>query len=200
MPLSPGTSPRYVIGRNRPGHEGVTAFVIRNDRRSRIHLSELYFEVPAHGLNRRLFATGGFNTGIHFRATTLLHELSHLTNDTHDMAYLDAAAPFPDLMAASNPFRHGLEWVRFHGFSHRTPPENLFTTQEGHQWRDFLDDDGGVLPAILDIAGTPTLDQARQVFLNDAAKRRRMILKNADSLALLVTLLGRNRYSGGNNP
>jgi len=198
--LSPFTSPRYVIGRNRPGHKGATAFVIRNDPRSRIHLSELYFEVPARGLNRRLFATGGFNTGIHFRATTLLHELSHMTNGTHDMAYLDAAAPFPDLLTPSNPFRRDLERVRFHGFSHRTPPENLFTTQEGHQWRDFLDDDGGVLPAILDIAGTPTLDQARQVFLNDAAKRRRMILKNADSLALLVTLLGRNRYSGGNNP
>lgn len=198
--LSPFTSPRYVIGRNRPGHEGATAFVIRNDPRNRIHLSELYFEVPARGLNRRLFATGGFNTGIHFRATTLLHELSHLTNGTHDMAYLDAAAPFPDLLTPSNPFRRDLERVRSHGFSHRTTPVNLFIMRDGHQWRDFLDNDGGVLPAILQIAETPTLDQARQVFLNDAVKRRRMILKNADSLALLVTLLGRNRYSGDNNP
>lgn len=197
--LSPFTSSRFVIGRNRAGHEGVTAFVIRNDSRSRVHLSELYFEVPAHGLNRRLFTVSGFNTGIHFRATTLLHELSHLINDTHDIAYLDAAVPFPDLMGASNPLRRDLEWVRSHGFSHRTTPANLFTTQDGHQWRDFLDDDGGVLSTILAITQTPTLDLARPVFLNDAVKRRQLILKNADSLALLVTLLGRNRYFGGNN-
>ncbi|KPX07001.1 hypothetical protein ALP16_02846, partial [Pseudomonas savastanoi] len=39
-----------------------------------------------------------------------------------------------------------------------------------------------------------SLDEARDVFYDDVRKRIDITLKNADSVALLVTLLGRERF------
>lgn len=61
--------------------------------------------------------------------------------------------------------------------------------------RDLQNSDGDVKPAILRITGRKTLNEARDVFYNDADKRAQIILSNADSITLLVTLLGRERFS-----
>jgi hypothetical protein len=197
--LRPYTSDRFIVGRNRPGQEGTTAFTSKSDPQRRIYLTEDYFNVPGRDLNQQLFTITGFNTGTHFRATILLHELSHIALDTHDIAYVRAAAPFPDLLEDADAYKtmvkRELDRVRTQGFSHLSQPSDLFVTLEGHRWRDFVEDDGGEYSTILSITGAPTLSAARTVFLNDAVKRRHLMLKNADSLALLITLLGRQRYT-----
>jgi hypothetical protein len=197
--LRPYTSDRFVIGQNRPGQEGTTAFISKSDPQKRIYLTDEYFSIPGRDLNRQLFTISGFNTGTHFRATILLHELSHMALDTHDLAYVRAAAPFPDLLDEADAFKamikRELVRLRTQGFSHMSPPADLFVTLEGHQWRDFVDADGAEFSTILDVTNTFALPQARAVFLSDAVKRRELMLKNADSVALLITLLGRQRYT-----
>jgi hypothetical protein len=195
--LSPWSSPRFVVGTLRPSSDRSVAFVMPSDPRRRIFLTDLFFNV------RRLpvtpaAAAQGFDQGVHYRAGTLIHELSHLVLDTKDIAYLDAPTPYPDLLqdntAANLRNRLAIERLHNEGLSHRTPLSELFTVVENHVVRDLAPKDKAGFRAILRITGTDTLADARAVFLSDSVKRSEVMLKNADSLTLLILRLGRKSF------
>ena len=86
------------------------------------------------------------------------------------------------------------DWLRRQhdeAFSHRSPARRLFVvrSRDGTR-RDITRDDNKGLSLILKIADTHDLAVARQRFLDDAVVRSRIMLKNADSLTLLVYRLG----------
>jgi hypothetical protein len=195
--LSPYSSPRYVIGDNRRPGDTTSAFVIKSDVKQRVFLTERFFNVLPYSLNAQATAEG-FELGAHYRAASLIHELTHLANDTHDIMYLETSAPYPDLLLADTEddarLKADLETLRREGLSHRSSKGDLFLTLEDGQWRDLSRHDGKGKSAILRITGKKTLEEARDVFLSDADKRRQILLKNADSVTLLVLLLGRRNF------
>ena len=195
--LSPFSSPRFVVGSNRPGRESVTAFMIDADPKRRLYLTERFFDVPHYALTSEA-AAQGFESSIHHRAAILIHELSHLVLDTYDIAYLDAMAPYPDLLleGTADDVRFKADITRLHesGLSHRSDRSRLFKLNTEGQWRDITAADNAGLSDILRITDTKTLDEARDIFLRDARKRAGILLKNADSLTLLILLLGRHNY------
>ncbi|WP_062390822.1 dermonecrotic toxin domain-containing protein [Pseudomonas abietaniphila] len=195
--LSPYSSPRYVIGDNRQPGDMTSAFVIKSDVRQRIFLTERFFNVPSYSLNP-LATAEGFELGAHYRAATLIHELTHLANDTHDIMYLETSTPYPDLLLADTEdnalLKAEVESLQREGLSHLSRRSDLFLTLEEGQWRDLSREDGKGKSAILRITGKKTLDEARDVFLSDAIKRREILLKNADSVTLLVLSLGRRNF------
>lgn len=196
--LSVLDSGRFVTGLVKPGHEDLAAFVINSDPQQRIYLGDLFFTPPLHML-RQDNHYRAFDADDHFRAMALLHEMSHLVCQTRDIAYLDASAPPGDLLDDNVPgtasYKQELQHLRDHALSHRTPGNELFRTRDNAAWRDFNETDGQVFHSLLRLSGQPTLDSARQAFLNDPQVRRRIILSNADSLAMLVALLGRERFT-----
>ena len=197
--LSPFSSTRYITGTNKPGAEATLAFVLKNDPQKRIYLTERFFETPPFRLKPVQPGQGGFNVGAHYRAASFLHELSHLVNDTHDIAYVESGAPFRDLLAEpdspEDTFNADLEFIQTRTLSHKAAPEHLFVRYDKTVWRDLNDWDGEGKDAVLRVTGQPTLEQARTVFLNDAGKRSQVILNNADSVALLIMTLGRRRFT-----
>lgn len=199
--LAPFSSPRYVVGSNRPGHEMVTAFVIKGDPERRVFLTEHFFHSSQFALSPLAMAQG-FESSIHHRSAILLHELSHQILDTYDIAYLECMAPYPDLLLENNAksvqIKAFVERLHDYRLSHRAEAASLFKVKENGAWRDLtLKDDRGV-KGILDITETTNLNDARHVFLNDADKRSRVMLTNADSLVLLILRLGRHNYAATN--
>ena len=198
--LSPFTSERFVVVTNRMGHEGSNAYVFADDPAKRIFLTEEFFALPHYRLKLGHVADQAFNHGAHFRATTLLHELSHLECATEDIAYVDANAPFIDLLEETTVYRLGirdkLSTAQQRTLSHLTDPQELFKQVTDGRWADLKHADGKAMGDILRITGTTTLEQARPVFYSEADKRSDIILRNADSIALLITLLGRQRFRG----
>jgi hypothetical protein len=87
-----------------------------------------------------------------------------------------------------------LALLQTQGMSHLTQKAILFLVEKDGQWRDISRDDGSGFDAILRITGTRNLDAAREVFLTDAVKRSQLLLSNADSVTLLVLLLGRHNF------
>lgn len=195
--LSPFSSERFVIGSNRPGVERVTAFVLSSDPKKRIFLTEQFFLIPLYRLKPEA-AAQGFDRVAHFQAGSLIHEVSHLALDTKDIAYVEAPAPYPDLLLDNTPstLRVRDETVRLHTrtLSHRTPADELFTILEGGTSRDIRRTDNIGYSTVLRITGTHTLEDARRVFFADVQARSQVMLKNADSLTLLVLLLGRRNF------
>ncbi|MDY7565660.1 hypothetical protein QN400_03925 [Pseudomonas sp. RTC3] len=183
---------------NRAGYETTVAFTLKADPLQRIYLSEQFFEASKYHLKPSAVGSAGFNLRSHYRAAALIHELSHLSNDTHDIAYLEATAPFLDLLAIDTPdqirIKSDLEELHHRYLSHRTPISQLFKHFKNGQWQD-INDEGEGKQFVLNITGQTTLADARPVFLADAEKRSEIILGNADSLGLLVTLLGRQRFA-----
>ncbi|WP_296262483.1 MULTISPECIES: hypothetical protein [unclassified Pseudomonas] len=199
--LSPMSSPRFIVGSNRPGTERVTAFVIPADPRKRIFLTERFFNVRLYRL-RPEARVQGFRQPVHYQATTLIHELSHLVLDTKDIAYLEASSPHLDLLPknTSSALRrfNQIERLQDHRLSHRTLKKDLFTRIDNGKWRAIKHGDRLGFASILRITGARTLDQARDIFLADVHKRSQVMLKNADSVALLIARLGRHNYASPN--
>ncbi len=195
--LAPFSSPRFIVGNNRPGREAVNAFVIKGDPKKRVFLTEQFFTVPPFAL-KPLAAAQGFDFPDHYRAATLLHELSHQALATYDIAYLEAMAPFPDLLLEDNAdhvrLRAEVERLQESRLSHRTSKSALFTHFENGQWRDLTHHDRRGVELILRITGTYDLDDARDIFLADAKKRSQILLSNADSVTLLILRLGRRNF------
>jgi len=193
--LSPTTSMRFVTGTNKSPTQWVDAFTMRADPQRRIFLTENYFRAPGSILQLDLRSHGNFDPLTHFQATTLIHEISHLQNLTADIAYIDAAGPFPDLLSADDQDMYlRLLDAQGNGLSVTTPPQRLFKICDNGNWRDLSDDDGWGLRTILKITGKRSLEEARAVFYEDAAVRCEIILSNADSIAYLATRLGRERF------
>lgn len=191
-------SRRFVVGVVKPGNEDLTAFVFKGDQQQRVFLGDMFFSPPPFNLKSVLPGGRAFNAEDHFRAIALLHELSHLLSGTEDIAYLDACAPPSELLDDSMPetawYKGVVQGLREQSLSHRSPPGELFRTREAGNWRDLNADDGIVFTKILALTGQSTLAGARQAFLTNISVRRRVILGNADSVAMLVALLGRERF------
>lgn len=198
--LSPLSSSRFVIGTNRPGREHTVAFVFKSDPQRRVFLSDRFFNAPAFRLTPQAMAEG-FRASRHYRAANLLHELSHLVLNTHDIAYLESMAPPADLLldndVVSAAVRSNVLFLHEHRFSHRSQRGDLFTIKEDGQWRDIEPEDHHGYEAILHYTNTSRLEDAREVFLNDAGKRSLVQLDNADSLILLILRLGRRNFAVG---
>ncbi|SDX22526.1 hypothetical protein SAMN05444064_11613 [Pseudomonas syringae] len=196
--LSPIDSPRYVVGINRIGHESTSGFVIPADPHQRIFLTELFFHAPEYRFKISAMRSGDFRFGSHYRAAILVHELSHLALDTADIAYVDSQAPYLDLLDDASEHRKKLinqqVTLQQKTLSYNTDRSQLFSKLEDGEIRDLRRRDGEGKQAVLRITGKPTLDQARDVFYSDVQKRAKIMLKNADSLTLLITVLGRERF------
>jgi uncharacterized protein (DUF2267 family) len=195
--LAPSTSSRFVVGVTKPGYHHVAAFAIKADPEQRIFLTEQFFRAPLYHLTRRA-VSDGFVASRHYRAVNLIHELSHLFLDTHDIAYLRTMAPFPDLLLADNPantaMKDQIQRLHDQGLSLASPRRELFTHIENGVRRDITHSDGASLEAILRITQTTTLKDARDEFMDNVNKRREVMLSNADSVALLAVRLGRYNY------
>jgi len=196
--LAPYSSPRFVMGLNRAGYETTVAFTLKADPLRRIYLSERFFDISQYHLKSPAVGSAGFNPSTHYRAAVLLHELSHLSNDTHDIAYLESTAPFLDLLASNTPdqlrIKSDLEELHHRYLSHQTPAIPLFKHFKNGRWQD-INDEGEGKQFVLNVTGQNKLVDARLVFLADAEKRSEIMLGNADSLGLFITLLGRKRFA-----
>ncbi len=196
--LSPHSSQRYVVGTNKLESRDVTAFTYTDDPLKRVFLSERFFATPFARLKSAQSRLGGFNVGAHFRATALIHELSHIAGKTEDIAYLDSERPYLDLLEDTGEYRVRMkrEQTRAQNkLSHLAVRDDLFKVEDKNGvWRDLKTADGGAKAKVLKLTDAPNLDAARDIFLDDALIRAEVIMANADSVALLVTLLGRERF------
>lgn len=196
---SPASSQRYVLASN-IGNYGGIAFTSPHDPLKQVFMLDAYFDYsfidkfdfkPDFSW-READAVG--------RATCLIHEFSHIAYDTRDMRYLEASAPFSDQVLPGE----RQDWLkRQHDemFSHRAPARRLFVvrTRDGGR-RDITRDDNKGLSIIRQIAGTEDLALARERFLNDAQVRAKIMLKNADSLTLLIYRLGQASHTTAQPP
>jgi hypothetical protein len=198
--LSPLDSQRFVVGTNRHGHEPSNAFTFDRDPLKRIYLTERFFRIPVYRLKTRVQRSGSFSYAAHYHAAILIHELSHQVLQTDDIAYVDSHAPYLDLLEDTPGYRLRVKTDQVAQqqriLSYNTDRSQLFKQLEEGMWRDLRRADGDGKQTILRITGKRNLDQARDVFYGDPKKRATIILSNADSVALLVTLLGRERFSG----
>ncbi|RMQ41711.1 hypothetical protein ALQ04_00571 [Pseudomonas cichorii] len=197
--LSPHDSNRFVVGINRLANQNSSAFVFVNDPLKRLFLTEKFFRLPYYRLKVSALRTREFNLGPHYRGTILLHELSHLCLDTEDIAYVDSHAPFVDLLDGAIGYRNRIKdeviAAQQESLSMRTERSKLFSQMENGAIRDLKRSDGGAKAAVLRITGKRTLPEARDVFYTNSHVRSQIILKNADSVALLTTLLGRVNFA-----
>jgi hypothetical protein len=196
--LAPFTSPRFVVGVNKAAYNDVTAFVIKADPKKRVFLTELFFKTPRYELTPKAI-NEGFVASRHYRATNLIHELSHLALDTHDIAYLESMAPYPDLLradtASNTAVQKHIQLLHDARLSSRGSRRELFTLTEKGVRRDITHADERGLETIFRITQTHDLRDARDEFMSDVSKRSEVMLSNADSVALLAVRLGRYNYS-----
>lgn len=190
---APDTSKRYVMGRKLGTASSVgIAFMSVQDPQKQLFLLDDFFEFDmGHHLPLQHPFTADQADAIS-QAVVLLHEFSHIACNTRDIHYLEAATPYTERM------RPGVRraWLaRQHdeSFSHLTPSRRLFVVRDGHtgQVRSIRNEDRKGRAMILNLAAAPNLDDARQRFLADADIRSKIMLMNADSVALLIYRLGR---------
>lgn len=198
--LSPFSSKRFVIGACKQGYEDIPAFTYSNDGKRRIFMGHRYFRPTVIRLKPPPSGQNGFDQGAHFRATVLLHELSHIAHGSLDIAYVEAVSPYLNLIEDTGDYyksvKRNVERYQMAILSHLTPRDELFVnTTSPDSPRDLNNTDGGALAGVLRLTGSKTLDEARDVFLQQPLKRSAVILANADSVALLVTLLGRTPFA-----
>lgn len=193
---------RFVTGTARYSPEHLIAFTLPDDIDKKIYLLDRFFAPDLDMYQNRLNAP--FNIMAHARATTLIHELTHLVSDSEDLAYLDSMRPFTDLINVQSPrgrqLHAELDHLRLNALSTQTPGVILFKV-----WDDYAQqfEELGRRHAsrtartrVLNITGAKTLDDARQVFMSDDSKRINIILANADSIAYMITHLGRELDPG----
>jgi hypothetical protein len=88
---------RIVIGNLKSADDTATAFVLEPNAAGKIYLTQFFFNA---GLDAyKAIVPESFNVDAHAQGATLIHELTHQLLDTHDIAYLDALLPFPDLIS-----------------------------------------------------------------------------------------------------
>ncbi|MCE0460573.1 dermonecrotic toxin domain-containing protein [Pseudomonas uvaldensis] len=190
---------RIVIGNLKDIDDTSTAFVLGAKAEGRIYLTQLFFEVGLDQYKELVPET--FNVDAHAQGATLIHEITHQLFDTYDIVYLDAALPFYDLISTDSELgrlkQDDLKARQLHGLSLTTPRSKLFMAWDHiagelkslELLRPFKD----MASEILKVTGAKTLSEARDIFLdpNSADKRIDVILRNADSMTLLICMLGR---------
>lgn len=193
--LTAADSIQFVVGSSRlkapTGTDLVMAFTVIPDTNKIIYLTQEFFKPQ---LEYADLLVQPFYVNVHARATTLIHELTHHALATEDIAYLDASHPFPDLLKSNTTAneRAALERRQRASLSLTTPFDELFQVLDLKTWTT-IDPKEELLQHVLTITGSHTLDNARRVFQSDPLKRIKVVLSNADSVALLITQLGRQR-------
>jgi len=181
--LSPNTSTRYVVGSSKLINEFSRAFTVTPDSKRRIFLSEQFFKPLID--EYKPIRPRTFNLNTHNMATTLIHEISHITSETIDIAYLDSFRPFYDLIDTSTQngrdMQSILQKLQTTQLSHLTPKDHLFQEWDPFD-RRWLNLQGFLLKRVLKLTNTTHLEDARDVFLANEEKRINVILANADSV------------------
>ncbi|RRV05606.1 hypothetical protein EGJ27_17480 [Pseudomonas sp. v388] len=197
--LGPLGSGRFVLGTSKRGHESTSAFVVVNDPHKRIFLSDLFFSPPDYPLKDASTGSRAFNLEDYYRASILIHEMSHQACGAVDFAYLEAGAPPVEMIDDRLPvwqfYKARLKLMRQGALSHLTPGKFLFRIPGDHGMRDLGPGDVRLFARLTGLTGQPTLDEARKAFLEDPQVRSRVILGNADSIAMLAGLLGLQRFN-----
>ncbi|WP_210639002.1 DUF6543 domain-containing protein [Pseudomonas sp. Tri1] len=190
---------RIVIGDLKDANDTATAFVLEPDVAGRIYLTQFFFDV---GLDRyKDFVPAFFNVDAHAQCATLIHEISHQLFDTYDIVYMDAALPFLDLISTVT--HSGQEKYDYQkkqqssALSLTTPRSKLFMGWDSKanelKSLELLPGLKDIAKEILKVTGCKTMNEARDAFLDPGSpdKRIDVILRNADSLTLLICELGR---------
>ncbi len=192
-------SDRLVIGTNKNPLSCVTAFVNVEDPDKRIHITEHFFNQQLDWYKTSL--TQPFDVETHAQAAVLIHELAHQATNAVDIVYVEARRPFSDLVETITGFGQAIKQEQVElqrtALSLQTPRQELFARWNSglNSWISLgsligADDES---EAILAITGSPTIDEARDVFLNaqNAEHRINIILRNADSISRLICEMGR---------
>ncbi|MFF7709345.1 dermonecrotic toxin domain-containing protein [Pseudomonas sp. NPDC007930] len=194
-------SERWVAGVNKAQAEPVTSFVVPGDPLRRLYLTEEFFaDSPFISEVNAAARHSGFSVGRHHRAAVLTHELAHLNGDAVDVVYLESNSPFEDFLFSPRPAGLDRRLQALRGaLSYNTPREHLFKHYDyGHWYEWSVDNVPDETPArVLALTGAQSVAEARDLFYADPAKRREVILSNADSLAWLILCLGRQAAPGG---
>ncbi|TVT83600.1 hypothetical protein FPT12_12705 [Pseudomonas sp. H3(2019)] len=198
--LRKADSKRFVAGTSREDAESVFAFTIPDDAEKKLYLLEKFFR-PKFDHYRNYMTEPSFAISAHARATALIHELSHHVSNTEDIAYMDSCKPFVDLLETSNPraktLKDTLMKLQQESLSIWTPLGQLFKIYDplDDAWDDLGDSayqhTADALKHVLKLTGQKTLQAARTTFMNDASVRLAVQLGNADSVAWLISHLGR---------
>jgi hypothetical protein len=190
---------RFIVGSNKYQQANLIAFVVNQDSNKNVHFTERFFDQQLDWYKSCL--TEPFNVDGHSQAATLIHEFSHLFSKTLDIASLEARRPFLDLIAPITAYGQAMKQNQMdfqrEALSLVTPKDELFA-----RWNDSLqswlslDSITGashIGKEILKVAGTTTMEAARDAFLDpdNAEKRIDIILRNADSIAFLICEMGR---------
>ncbi|MHA6575883.1 dermonecrotic toxin domain-containing protein [Pseudomonas yamanorum] len=190
-------SRRFVSGVHLAEPERHWAFTIDDDPDRRIYLTENFFNPPTADFEGRLI--NYFDQRTHARATTLIHELTHIVSNTADAAYLNSVSPFADLIEVETPAGRDLQKrlrdLQENGYSVSTPMGQLFksTSPSGAAGTDIgtEPEDDYIKQQILTTTGGVDLSNARGIFKTNLTQRFNTQMDNADSLTLLITTLGR---------
>ncbi|WP_150641810.1 dermonecrotic toxin domain-containing protein [Pseudomonas fluorescens] len=188
-------SKRFVTGFHRNHANTHIAFTIPADIEQKLFLGDRFFDFGYDLYQPHLIVP--FDIDAHARATTVIHELTHIECATEDIAYLESARPFPDLLAVATGKRlkDALHEVQTTSLSMLTPVAELFQVldEETGTWVDpgTIADTEHIEYHILNLTGGTDLADARRIFYADPLKRIDTLLGNADSVACLITQLGR---------
>lgn len=190
-------SMRFVSGQSLTAPENEYAMVLVNDAERKLYLFERFFDPNLADYRDRLSAP--FDMFAHARASTLIHELTHLRFETADIAYLRSMEPFRDLIDTAKPGAQAVKTrqddLQTTALSTLTPERILFKTWDdiSNRWEDygFFTKTNYLKHKILSTTGAKNLIEAREIFMSNVDKRIDVILANADSVSYLVTHLGR---------
>ncbi|MFJ2426882.1 dermonecrotic toxin domain-containing protein [Pseudomonas sp. NPDC087804] len=190
---------RFVIGSNKYPGANLIAFVLDEDEQRKVHFTEKFFSQQLDWYKSSL--TEPFNVDGHAQASVLIHEFAHQICNAVDIASLEARRPFSDLIETLTgqgiAMKNTQQTFQREALSLATPRQELFSRWSDKQqaWIGFdqLPDMTHVSRQILDATLSPTLNDARNAFLDQQTPHPRIetILRNADSIAFLIGEMGR---------
>lgn len=190
---------RFVVGSNRYDASKTIAFVVEKDAEKKVHFTEHFFDQELDWYKSCL--SEPFNVDGHGQAASLIHEFAHLYSEAMDIAYVEARRPFSDLVSPITAFGAAMKQSQIDfqrmALSLESPREELFAHWNStlRSWisLDSIEGLDHVGKEILKLTKARTMNDARNAFLSrvDSTSRVDVILRNADSIALLICEMGR---------
>ena len=195
---------RFAIGRVLDGAATTFGFIVPTDAKRKIYLAEKFFDTGFEFYRKHL-SEPAFPIKTHAQAVTLIHELSHIVCKTEDIAYLDSSRPFPHLIgqasATASDLKDALTTLQDTALSIKTPLTQLFMTEDPDTgvWEDpgstSYENTDRVKAHLLTLTGGENLSAARKIFKRDPLVRLKVQLGNADSVAWLISHMGRQLHT-----
>ncbi|MBD1553820.1 dermonecrotic toxin domain-containing protein [Pseudomonas typographi] len=180
---------RWVLCSPAPGNELNVAFIVNTDPKRRVFLSDAFFDPSVVRAVDPNALRAGFDPLRYLQSAVLIHELSHWSLRTDDLAYLGLSAPYADLI---DPSLGGSDRVQIEAecrsLSHDTPSGRLFSMLGG---ASATNADRSALRRLLALTRQNDLAGAIAAYQADPVIRNEVILSNADSVTWLVLQLGR---------